>query len=189
MRQRVFNVRPDHEGVPDVWFLDEPRDACGNQLDAREFSEGLKYVGPDPLEVPIYKPGKHCAFNFAAFDMPVVRRDIARIIEQLAPHDTELYPVTVSGEREAWFIVNVVTVLDCLDESRSEIARWQERDNRPDRLGQIHAVYTICVDPARVANHHLFRIKGWPFPLLMSSTLKTALQEVPDLGVVFKPAS
>jgi hypothetical protein len=50
-------------------------------------------------------------------------------------------------------------------------------------------VSTIRVDPARTQNHHIFRIKDWPLALLVSHKLKEALEDIPNLGVVFEPAS
>jgi uncharacterized protein DUF1629 len=80
-------------------------------------------------------------------------------------------------------------VLDCLDEEKSEFTRWTEEDERPNRLGQYHIISTIRIDPSRAQNHHIFRIKDWPLALLVSDTLKNTLEGIPDLGVVFAPAS
>ncbi len=185
----VFEMCADWAGVPDMWYLSEPMDIDGNDLDAREFSEGATYRGPTPTHVPIGKEGRRLAFNFGAFDMPIVSRDVLQMIERIAPQDVQSFPVCVAGTDESFHIVNVIAALDCLDEDRSEFIRWEEKDNRPDRLGSIHVMSTLCVDPTRVGDHHIFRIEDWPFPLLVSSTLKGALQQLPNLGVVFKPAS
>jgi hypothetical protein len=187
---RTFaRILSDHMGCADQWFLDEPLSADGKEIDAREFMLGAPYCGPLPVMVPIGNPGRELAFNFGAFDFPVVSHAVAEIVRGIAPADVEWFPVGVPGAKHSYLILNAVCALDCLDEQSSEFTRWTEQDSRPDRLGQYHVISTIRIDPSRTANHHIFRIKGWPIALLVSCKLKDALTSIPDLGVVFKPVS
>ena len=187
--QQVFQVWPDHARYPDKWFLDEPLTINGVEIDAREFTEARVYRGPAPAVLPVANPGREVAFHLAAFEMPVVSTTVAEIVQRLATRDVELFPVDVQGAKRSYLILNVVCALDCLDESRSEVTRWREEDGRPDRLGEIHVISTIRVDPVRTGGHHIFRLRDWPHALLVSDTLKSALEDLPDLGVVFEPAS
>jgi hypothetical protein len=188
--QRSFwRVLVDHEGFADQWFLDEPITAGGEEIDAREFTEGVPYPGPRPAVVPVGNSGRELAFSFGAFDMPVVSTAIADVIFRIAPDDVECFPINVPGSKGTYVILNVICALDCLDEEKSEFTRWTKEDERPDRLGQYHVISTIRVDPSRAQDHHIFRIKDWPLALLLSNTLKNALADIPDLGVVFSQAS
>jgi hypothetical protein len=191
MRPAIHLVRvlADHPGFPDQWFLDEPLTASGEEIDAREFTEGTPYRGPAPSVVPVGNPGRELAFNFGAFEMPVVSSAVADVVRRIAPGDVELFPVDVPGAKERYLILNAIHALDCLDEQRSEFTRWQVGDHRSDLAGQYRMISTIRIDPARTRNHPIFRIKNWPIALLVCSALRDALQGIPELGVVFQPAS
>jgi hypothetical protein len=187
--KRIFDIRADRAKFPDKWFLDEPLAMAGDEIDEREFAAGIPYAGPLPAVVPVYKPGKELAFNLGAFDMPVVSAAVADIICHAAGDDVECFPVTIPGARGSYRILNAVYSLDCLDEQRSEFTRWRPGDHRSDLLGQYRMISTIRIDPRRTGHHHVFRIKNWPIALLVSNTIKDALITIPDLGIVFEPAS
>ena len=53
----IFDVRADFAQFADQWFLDEPRAENGDEIDAREFTDGMTYSGTLPVRVPIYKSG------------------------------------------------------------------------------------------------------------------------------------
>jgi uncharacterized protein DUF1629 len=182
-----FEVHADHTQFPGKWFLDEPFTATGEEIDAREFTEGLPYHGPSPARLPIANPGKEVAFLLVAFAMPVVSQAVAATVSRIAPAEVELFPIEVVGSKDSYVILNSICRLDCLDEGRSELTRWEEGGHRPDRIGQIHVISVIRIDPARALNHHIFRIRDWPLALLISGTLKDALETIPNLGVVFEP--
>ena len=58
-----------------------------------------------------------------------------------------------------------------------------------DRLQATVTIPGIRIDPSRTLNHHIFRIKDWPIALLVSEEIKNALEGMPDLGIIFSPAS
>jgi hypothetical protein len=185
----IFQIHPDHEGYPDQWFLDEPVNMMGDEIDEREFTRAALYVGPLPARVPVYKAGRVLAFNLAAFDMPVVSGGVAEALSRIAPHDVQMFSVEVDGMQERYHIVNALRSFDCLDEARSEFTRWKEEDGEADRIGQYHTIATIRIDPARTGNHHIFRIKNWHVALLVSGAVKDKLAPIPGLGIVFERAS
>ncbi len=187
--KQIFDVVADHPGYPDQWFLNEPLAGDWTELDAQDFTEGTPYQGPAPVVLPVGNPGRELAFNFAAFDMPVVSSQVADAIRRIAPNDVQWFPVTVPGAKGSYQILNAIVSLDCLDEERSEFTRWQPGDHRPDRVGHYHSIPTIRIDPVRTGDHHVFRILNWPIALLVSDSIRDALMDVPDLGVLFKPAS
>ena len=59
---------------------------------------------------------------------------------------------------------------------------------RPDRVGDYKDVHPLRVDPRRT-NYDIFRIRGWVRPLIVSDRLKTAMEEIDNLGVVFEPVT
>lgn len=187
--KRLFRILPDHIQYPDQWFLDDPLTADGKEIDSRDFTYGLPYRGPLPAVGQIGNAGRELAFTFGAFDMPVVSAEVANIVRQIAPLDVQCFSLSIPRAVGKYQILNAVCSLDCLDEERSEFTVWQESDHRPDLIGQYHTIPTIRIDPHRTGDHHVFRILNWHVALLVSDTIKDALADIPDLGVVFKQAS
>ncbi len=185
----IFDVRPDFTRFPGQWFLDEPLSVDGTEIDAREFTEGVAYRGMRPATVPIANMGKEVAFHLGAFDMPVVSRAVGETITRIAGSDVEVFPIDVPTAKGNYSILNVICRLECLDESRSEFTRWKEEDRRPDRLGDYHVISTIRVNAERTGSHHIFRLRDWPLALLVSDTLRDALEGIPNLGIDFHTAS
>lgn len=186
---QYFCIYPDDLRHPDQWFLDEPRSAEGLEIDARQFIHGVPYCGPRPATVPIGNPGHELDFSFGAFHMNTVSLEVADIIRNFAAQDVEFFPVRIPGAKKEYTILNTITQIDCLDESRSEFTRWPEDDDRPYRVGTYRMIYKLLIDPERARGHHLLRIKGWSQDLLVSKTLKEALEMCPNLGIEFRPAS
>jgi hypothetical protein len=180
-------VLPDHARFPDQWFLSEPLTVDHQEIDSREFTEGVVYQGSVPRIVPVGQPGKELGFGFGAFDMPVVSTAVAEVIRRVAPGEAEFFPVKIAGAKAEYHILNAICRAECLDEERSEFTMWAEEDDNPEQLGNYKMISTIRVDPARVDGHHIFRIARWPLALLVSDTLRRALEAIPNVGIVFEP--
>jgi hypothetical protein len=178
-------VKTDDTRHADRWFLDEPRAEDGSEIDARDFTYGTPYDGPRPANVPIQYAGKPVAFNLAAFDMPVVSERIAIAIEELAPGQVQRFPVLIDLRIPGYEILNVACTEACLDESRTEVLKWKPEDGHPQKVGQYRMVMNLKIDPARAVNRHVLRIRGWEVALLVSERVKTALEAIENLGVIF----
>jgi hypothetical protein len=67
-------------------------------------------------------------------------------------------------------IVNVNRLVACLDIENSKLS-WAK-----DRPSEIYVVYTIAIDSTKVDKSiHLFRLKEWPYPLIISEELANDL--------------
>ena len=185
--KQIFQLLADHIQYPDQWFLRDPRTADGREIDPCDFTDGAPYEGPSPAVASVGNAGRELAFNFGAFDMPVVSSAVADIIWRIAPLDVQRFSIDIPGAAGSYQILNAVCSLDCLDEERSEFTRWNVGDHRADLIGQYHSISTIRIDPLRTRDHHVFRILNWPIALLVSGTIKDALADIPNLGVVFDP--
>lgn len=186
---RYFRVLADNSRYPDRWFLDEPLTAAGEELDAREFCYGKLYSGPPPAVLPIGKEGRRVDFHLAAFDMPVISTVIGDVLSNLGAADIQRFPVTVGDGIKGYEILNAVCQEDCVDESRARVRKWELEDDRPDKLGKYREIAPLLIDALRTNGRHIFRIRGFVVPLIVSEEVKSAIEELPDLGVVFKPVS
>jgi hypothetical protein len=175
------------ERLANQWFLSDPLADDGQELDAREFTDGVEYRGPAPKRIPIYQQGQEVGFSLSAFDMPVVSKTVGEIVRRVAPGAAEFFPVQIEDAVATYEILNAIQLVDCLDKNRSEFTVWTEAANRPEKLGQYRMISILRIDPERARGHHLFRIAPWPVTLVVSDTLKAAIEDVPNLGVVFEP--
>ncbi len=183
---KYFRVLADPKSA-DRWFLDEPIAANHESLDARDFTQGKNYLGPDPVIVPVQRDGSRVPFNFAAFDMPVLSKELVDEIIQLAPDDIVSYPALINATIPGFEIVNVVSTVKCLDEEKSEIQWWKPEDGRPDKVGHYRMVTKLRIAPALVQARHIFRIKGWEIALIVSEQFRDRVAKFGPLGVVFQP--
>jgi hypothetical protein len=180
-----YRILADPNAV-DRWFLDEPVGQQGRQIDARAFLQGSRYIGPPPADVPIQRVGREVTFNLAAFDMPVVSGELGRFLLEAAPQEIELFPVTVGSTIPGFAILNVVSIQDCLDETKSNVLKWKPEDARPDKVGQYRMVTNLTIDPQRTSGRNLFRVAGWKIALIVSEKIKAALDGSKELGIVFE---
>jgi hypothetical protein len=185
---KYYRICTDDVRYPDRWFLDEPQSADGDEIDPREFTYGKPYFGPLPATVPM-QPGIRVAFHLAAFDMPVVTSEVAEMLERVEPEVIERYPIIVDGDIRGYEIINVVATAACVDEQKSRIMWWTEEDNRPDRLGTYRDISMMTLDPSRTEGHHIFRIRNWEIALIVSERVSQTLEQLDDLGIIFKPVT
>ena len=62
--------------------MDDPLTGYGEGSILSDFRYGRTYAGPRPVNVPIQYDGRRVAFNLAAFDMPVVTDQVARLVNR-----------------------------------------------------------------------------------------------------------
>ena len=187
MAMEFYQVEPSSAGYPDRWFLGEPYDERGQEIDSRLFTYGRPYTGPRPRRIVLGYAGREAQMNFADVGMLVVSGPIVRILRRVAPAAMEAYPVAVEDADQEYYIINVVCLCECLDESRSEIMRWTAAGGRPDKVGQYRMVINLTIDTAKANGLDLFRIRGWVVPIIVSGRLRALLEREPDLGVSFDP--
>ncbi len=185
MSATYYRLVSDFENLPDQWFLRGPLSADGETIDPCEFTEGVPYTGPVPVRVPVRQLGKEAAFSLGALDLPVVSQTVREIIERVAPGAAEYFPVIIEGAKCNYAILNITRRVECLDEGRSEFTLWTEEDDSPELVGHYRMISMVCIDHSRAAGHHLFRLSRWTLDILVSDTLKSAIEDLPNLGVAF----
>jgi|SRR5581483_5158008 len=187
--ESYYRIEADDKHSANRWFLDEPVAEDGEEIDAREFISAVPYRGPRPRIVPIDEGGKRVAFNLAAFDMPVVSREVADAIERLSPGVCEHFPVLIDSHIDGYEILNVLPACRCVDENRTLIERWTEEDGRPDKVGQYRTMLNLTIDPTRVSGRDIFRVAGWEIALIVSGRLRRDLEQIKRLGLEFVPVT
>lgn len=187
MKNRYYRVLADPKAV-DRWHLMAPVDEKGHELDARLFTSGEPYKQKGKLAIPLRRAGEQQDFNFGDFDMPVVKEEICQGLRQLGAR-IECLPVAVESTHDAFNILNVLDVVQSVDEERSEITKWTEQDQRPDKVGQYRMITKLAIDPAKVSGQRMFRIAGWRIALVADETIKKFLENKKVRGIFFQPVS
>jgi hypothetical protein len=130
------------------------------------------------------------AFLLAAFDMPIVSRQVGSVIEHIAPGEVERFPVLVNDDIPEYEILNVLHGENCLDEVRCKhVMRWTAQDHRADFAGKPRMVIGLRIDPVKTGGRHIFRIQDWVVALIVCEEIMRALEPIPDLGIRFDPVT
>jgi len=177
----------DDLNVPRRWFLGNLRDRQGVEVDPGLFTIGRSVENLDECIIDVRDGKKALGFTFSDFDAPVVDATVLALLKELCGRSIQTIPVAVSGHRDRYWMLNVTTVVDCIDESATEIERWTADDEEPERVGQIRGLANLTIDPARAAGAELFRPKGWEIQLLASSRVHDAMTRAKVAGVQFVP--
>ncbi len=130
----------------DQWFLGDPHDPAGRMVYPESFTGGERVEVPDGLVVPVDNPGHPLDFSFGSFDMPVVTEPVGALLDRIAGADVQRIPVRVQGRSEPYEILNVVTVVDCIDRERTIGELWTEEDGDTDEVGGYRIVYELWLE-------------------------------------------
>jgi hypothetical protein len=175
----------DNVDLPGRWFLKSPLTDEGEEVDERQFTEGRVVPVNATLMLPVRRPGRPLDFTFADSDVPVVRREVADLLSQLAGPDLQRVPVCIEEQADAFEILNVVRVEDCIDRERSEMTLWGQGDGRPDKVGKPRMITALRVDASRAGGAPIFRLADWRIALVVSDAIRRALLEAEVTGVQF----
>ena len=166
---RLFRLLDDVH-VPGRWHLgDIPTDAGTTS----RFLSGLSFQGQ--LRAELTRDGVELDFCLTSFAVPVASTRVAACVAAIARHDVQRLPVQIEGH-PGFEVLNVVRVIACVDEKRSELTKWTDRDHRPDLAGKYRMVTRLRVDPAAVPNDaHVFRIEGWETAIIVTEVVMLAM--------------
>lgn len=182
---RYFRVTFNPE-INDGWFLGSPRDPGSGPPDLQiaanreRFTSCSRYSGAiRKFTLPVEVPGRPLPFSFGAFDIPVVTSRLGSLIADYAVGDVQLVPAMISNEPEM-YILNVLTCINCIDETLTSGTKWTTSDNRPDKIGRYRMIKELRIDASMINNSHVFRIDTWRIALIVSESLvrHCALQDL-----------
>ncbi|AFE03587.1 hypothetical protein COCOR_00601 [Corallococcus coralloides DSM 2259] len=171
------------------WYVATPVPASGGSFNEPwMFGEGHPLPDPGLIKARVRNPGQKRAFVFAGVERtPIVSEAVADVFRTHAPGDVQLFPVTVEGESERYFVVNAARTVDCIDEARCrEVQHYAEDDPFPEYAGEYRWINGLRIDPARTDGAHVLRPKRFRTALIVSEEIKDALEGVGDLGVSFE---
>lgn len=172
-----------------MWFPDDPVTAEGEEIDSRDFTTGAIYQGPYPSLIPLMQEGSPTEFTLAAFDMPVISERLYLILNDICKNDIQFFPAKVGTCDSGYGILNVISVVNCIDESKSEFIKWTSEDGRPEKVGQYRMFAQLAINPHRVGQQKIFRLYGWEIAMIVAKEVKEAIETSKTCGVVFYPVA
>ncbi|MBZ4412092.1 hypothetical protein K8640_28120 [Myxococcus sp. XM-1-1-1] len=179
MERRFFALSADMY-VKGRWYLSDPVDSEGAEIDdIWQFTEGRPLETQEPLRIPIQRPGEPLDIEFAgAGKAPVVSERVAAVFREQASDDVQLFPICVDGRAEPYFILNAVRTLRCIDEAACREVQHFTADEEmfAERAGQYRYVGGLRIDKSKVGGVRVFRLWGWPLPLIVDEEVKEALE-------------
>jgi len=186
---RYFKI-DDDVYVKGRWYLVDPTDQNGVDVSAVFWrASPAKVAGPIKLGHSNAAPrGNPLDYTRITGDIvPVVRLCVAEILVRLAPTDIELVPAFADGFQEQLFIVNVLTVRQCIDEAASvRVEKFTEEDREifPDKIGSYRRVWGLKIDKSKAQDSKVFRTWGWG-AVIVDEEIKNAFEATRVTGAKF----
>jgi len=171
------------------WHIKAPVDALKNEVDARLFTQSTKYQGSLSLVMPLRRRGDLVDFNFGDFDMVVTPEGLNVELEHMLSPQIQRIPVKIENGGRGFEILNVLDVVKCVDEQRSEFTKWTNSDGRSDKVGKFRMITRLRIDAKAASAHHLFRVAEWPIALIASEDIKSFLEARAVTGITFELVS
>lgn len=187
MTTQAFYEVVDHVECPDRWVLDEPTTIDGEEVDWWVFTSGEWFDHAHPLGFAIRAPGRKLEFTYSLLGVPVVTQRMAAVIRRACPDCVQMIAAVVEGCEERYWVVNPLTLYECVDDARSVTTKWTEEDERPDKVGRYRMVITLALDGNRIRNDPMFRVKEWEVTLVVNEDLKRQMERLDTTGILFRP--
>ena len=187
--KRFFVLRDDMR-LPGRWQPGSPFDERGEEMDPWQFRKGKHLeLSCTPL-FDLGCEGSSLDFTLTAFNIPLVNGRVVSLFERLGIlHEVQFLPARVEGQTEPYFILNALRVIRCIDDARcEEVLYWTPEDNRPDKTGEYRDISGLKVDPELIGDTHIFRPWGWRVNLIVSETVKLAMEREGLSGPKFTEA-
>src|SRR4028118_796744 len=138
----------DNMRITGRWHLKSPVDEQGKEVDPWQFKAGIWLKLEDMPVFRLARDGSALDFTLTGLTIPLVHRRVISLFESLGlQKEVQFLPARVEGQREPYFILNVLQTLRCIDDARcEEVLYWLPEDNRPDKVGQYRNVAGLRID-------------------------------------------
>ncbi len=146
---------------------------------------GTPLDAPQPLHAEVTHIGHVLDFCHTSFGVPIATKVLADSIGFVAGTDLQCLPVTIGGQT-GMMALNALRLIRCIDERRSVYVKWTELDHRPDKAGDYRYFEKLVLARQAVPHDaHFFRIKGYLIHIIVSETVKNAMERVGCYGAKF----
>ncbi len=173
--------------IKGAWYLSEIVDEQGKEVLASRFNHGKVFDFAKKLTVLPNVVGNPVDFRETSFAAPIVSSAFVAVVESFDPTAIQRIPVIVAPSTTGYEILNILTMLECLDYELTDVERYTNEYVFPEKLGQIKSLLNIRIRPEVAEGHHIFRLAEWWVVTIVSEALKNALEEKRFTGMKFIP--
>ncbi|RZO66207.1 MAG: hypothetical protein EVA89_00680 [Sandaracinaceae bacterium] len=143
-------------------------------------------ISPGPVEAVVHQPGHALEYSMTSLGWPLATAELAEAVKRVASSDVQCLPVKVARQPDM-VILHSLRLVSCVDEERSTFTKWKVTDHRSDLAGWYRSITKLVLDRAAVPEDaHFFRIDRWPIGLIVSDSVKNAMEAVGCRGAVFR---
>jgi len=177
--------------LPQTWRFKVLRDASGsgakNKYDWGDLTWARHVDLIPPLEIVIVRDGEYRDVSFAnSTCVPVLSSRAAAVVRAQAEKDIELIPAKVQGVPDDFFVMNVLSEVKCLNETKTRyVQKWTEDSGQPHRVGEYRSIEGLVIYPELAVGHSMFRLWGYNTRLIVSASIKEAFEREGFTGVDF----
>ena len=173
--------------IKGAWYLSTILDQEHEEILGSHFNQGKRFDKMTELTVIPNVVGKPVDFRETSFGVPIVSSTFANVVESLDPEAIQRIPVTVAPSTFGYEILNILTMLECIDHEHTLIEYYTEKDHVPEVVGRIKSIQHLTIRPDIVEGHHIFRLtERWTI-IVVSEVLKKALEDSGFTGTKFIP--
>jgi hypothetical protein len=173
----------------DCTYFDEPKTVTNEVLDWWHFSNGREWNGRESLKVTAYRTGRLYDISMAPGDIPYVTRRVVDIFKLDRSLSDSVQFIPLAYGESTIHLMNILPVISCIDEIRTEsVMLWKEEDGEPEKVGEYRQVIGLRVDPDKLQDVDICRVRGWEVAIIVSRRLKLMLEAHLVTGVEFWPA-
>jgi len=164
-------------------------DARGNddsEFGWRDLTWGRHVNLVAPLKVIVSKEGVKRDFTIdIRAGVPILSLRAAEVVHSLADKEVEIIPAEIVGDPDKYYVVNVLSVVKCVDEERTKVVeKWTADSYRPDRIGEYKRLVGLVIRPEFALGHNLFRVWGsYSANVIASLKMKEELERAGVTGI------
>jgi hypothetical protein len=129
-------------------------------------------------------------FSFTFAGVPVVSSHVGELLQAVAGAAIQRIPVLLEPGIEGYEIINVASLVDCMDKDRTKFESycyWDASDGLPSLIDGSGVIVDLALDAERAGHHQIFRVKGWHLPIIVSDAVKRVIERSHVSGVTFRP--
>ncbi|MEO7576781.1 MAG: hypothetical protein ABIT83_04130 [Massilia sp.] len=169
------------------WSVGAPESKGARSVSVWEFSKG-KFFDTDgvSLRCAIEYGTKITNVCFSSFSVIHVRSRLAIALSEMLGDQVQLIPIELEGCQDDVYILNILNIVDCIDESESIGQKWEVGNTqRPDKAGMYMHLIKMVIDPGRTVGLSILRPWGWSLSVVVSEEVKNTIEGIGAVGTKF----
>ena len=178
-----------------LWVFDEFKYESFANANRAFVDPPVTYMEPCTYAIDLYRDGEHTDFSFSMDNgcVPILSEKAKNALAGL-PEVDEPYkhvviePIVIENTEvaENYYVMIIETQLDCVDEERSDWRKFEVDDPvRPDLAGEYDTFFNLVVDPGKIGDQHIFRIRKHLHSIIVSEEVKRRFEDAGVTGAVF----